>query len=403
MSKGLSGFIVLLGVALVLPTPVLAQEASELAPVHPDSAAAASQDSTQEAEEKEKFPRFSLIGDLRPRLEIDRRRPDASNRTRGRVRFRLEGRGELGAGITVGARIVTREDEAVDNPKSPYWDFGKILEKAGIALDRIYARWNPEITMPVEVWAGKYQNPFTMPAIYGELLWDEDLMPEGGAVIVEPLEGLRVAGGAFALLTQNSGRDVGYGQAQVSGQVEPIRDLRFDAAVGGYWFGNTRKPGIEKLTRRNEGNALLIDAQGDTLGYASNFNIWQGAADVVYKGLPIPITVAGEYFVNASAAPGFDDDGFGLGARIGSLGQAGRWRVEYRYQDVGQESAFSVVTQDDFLRTVNFRGHLAGAAWQYLSFSRIRAWMLWSARNEPRSETFQRRFRLDLDFLWRIP
>jgi hypothetical protein len=37
----------------------------------------------------------------------------------------------------------------------------------------------------------------------------------------------------------------------------------------------------------------------------------------------MPITVAGEYCVNALAAPGFDDDGFRVGARIGNLGQPG--------------------------------------------------------------------------------
>lgn len=379
-SRSLTSVIWLLGflLATAVPSESLSQEAS-----------------------RDSVPRWRLFGDLRVRGAMDRDRRNAPQRERVRIRFRLGGETDLGAGFTVGARIVTESDP--DDPNSPYVDLGRNLSRARLAFDRLYARWTPRVSRPLDVWLGKFRHPFAMPSVYSELVWDADLQPEGIAAVFEPLPPLRLSAGGFLLLAQGDGDDVNFGVAQVAAGPELLPELHLDLALGAYFYGTPEEKGVRVLARRNRGNELVTLADGDTIAFASGFTIWQGHATLAFEGLPAPVSAAAEYFVNASAAPGLDDDGFAIGALLGRLGAPGGWRLEYRYQSVGRESVFSPVVQDDFLDAVGFRGHLAGLSLQYLSFARARAWMLWSARNEPREDSFQKRFRLDLDFTWRLP
>ncbi|MFQ5890314.1 MAG: putative porin [Gemmatimonadota bacterium] len=363
--------------ALTTPGAALAQEASQ------DSA-----------------PRWRLSGDFRLRGEVDRDRRSAPDRERARVRFRIAAEGELGAGIAVGARLVTAPDP--DDPNSTHQTLGEAFRNPRVALDRVYVRWRPRIPQLLEIRAGKFPHVFAMPAVFGELVWDADVQPEGIAALFEPVPELRLAGGGYLLLHRGGGKDVNLGAAQAAVRLQPASRLRLDAAVGTYIYGTPDAGGARELGRQNQGNSLVTDAAGDTIAFASEFSIWNAHAALIYDGLPVPVAAAAEYVVNASAASGFDDDGFAVGGVVGRLGRPGQWRLAYRYQDFGREAIFSPVAQDDFLDAANFRGHLLGFAIQYLPFANAHVWTLWSARNEPREDEFQKRFRLDLNFSWRL-
>ncbi len=347
---------------------------------------------------EEDEPRWTLFGDMRLRGAMDRDRRSNPDRERARLRLRVGAEGDLGSGFTVGARLSTEPNPS--DPNSPYVDFGQGFQRARFAFDRAYVRWTAPIDVPLSVWAGKFQNPFRMPAGYSELVWDADVHPEGLAVVVEPVPELRLAGGGFLLLTRGNDSDVNYFAVQAATRLEPAEDVRVDAAVGGYFYADFDDSATRAYADQNQGNALVLDGSGNPIAFESDFDVIQAHGAITYSGLEIPLRASAEYVVNASAAEGFDDNTIAVGATAGSLGDPGDWMVEYSYQDVGQESVFSAVVQDDFLDATNFQGHFAGVSLQYLSFARARLWTIWSRR--PGEDTFQKRFRLDFDFSWRL-
>ncbi len=352
------------------------------------------QDASSDDEQK-----WTAFGDLRLRGAMDRDRRANPNRERARIRLRVGAEGDLGSGFTVGARLSTEPNP--NDPNSPYIDLGQGFQRARFAFDRAYVRWTAPTDEPLSVWGGKFQNPFRMPAGYSELVWDADVHPEGLAAVFEPVPELRLAAGGFLLLTRGNDSDVNIFAFQASTRLEPAEDIRVDAALGGYFYGDFDTSATAAYVGQNQGNALILDASGNPLVFASDFDIVQAHGAITYTGLDIPLRASAEYVVNASAADGFDDNAIAVGAMVGSLGDVGDWSAEYRYQDVGQESVFSAVVQDDFLDATNFRGHLVGVSVQYLSFARARLWTLWSRR--PGEDEFQKRVRLDLDFSWRLP
>ncbi|MCG8468493.1 MAG: putative porin [Gemmatimonadetes bacterium] len=351
------------------------------------------------AQTRDDAPSWTVYGDYRLRGAMDRERRSAPNRERIRMRLRLGADVRLIEGLIVGARLSTEPDP--DVPNSPYVDLGDGFSRARFAFDRLFVRWMPAIEgeRPLTVWAGKFPNPLAQPSQYGELMWDADVHPEGVAVAYEPVPELRLAVGGFSLLSQGSESDVNLGVVQASTRLAPAEDLELGAAVGGYLYGAVEGSAAVALADRNRGNELVRDASGQVTGFASDFRIWQTHGSLTYRGLAAPISLGAEYFVNAGAEPEVDRDAFAVSAALGALEGAGTGRIEYRYQDVGREAAYSSLVQDDFLDAVDFEGHIIGVAWRFTSFFSARGWTLWSRR--PGELDVQRRFRLDLDFSWR--
>jgi hypothetical protein len=343
---------------------------------------------------------FRLTGDLRLRGEMDRVRRNAPDRERKRMRFRTTGEIRFGSTFTIGARLVTAPDAS--DPNSTHQNLGTGFHNFCVALDRAYLRWTPTITIPFEMLAGKFDHPFLRTPIYGELVWDADVQPEGIAMTLEPLPSLRLTAGDYLLLHQGNGKDVNVGSAQLALRSSQRNALQLTAALGGSFFGNLDRSAGVRLARENQGNTLLLDSAGDTLGFASQFAIWNGFITATFKGVPIPITTVFEYVNNPSGGARYDSDGFVVGASIGQLDRSGTWKLSYQYQSIGRESIYSPLGQDDFLDTTNFHGHLLGLTIKFLPTADINFWTLWSAKVSPREQTFQKRFRIDLNFFWSV-
>lgn len=343
-------------------------------------------------------PSWTLFGDLRLRGAMDRDRRSSPDRERMRLRLRVGAEGALGSGFTVGARLATEPNP--NDPNSPYIDFGQGFQRARFAFDRAYVRWDVPTDASLTLWGGKFQNPLRMPAGYSEMVWDADVHPEGLAAVFQPVPELRLTAGGFLLLTRGSDSDVNFFVAQAATRLAPSSDVRIDAALGGYFYGDFDASATQAFADQNRGNALILDTGGDPIGFASDFDIIQAHGAVTYSGLSFPVRASAEYVVNGSAVSGLDDNAIAIAATAGSLGQVGSWSVEYRYQDVGQESVFSAVVQDDFLDAIDHEAHLVGISVQPESFMRARLWTLWSRR--PGEDEFQKRLRLDVDFSWRV-
>lgn len=335
-------------------------------------------------------------GDLRLRGEWDVDRAPAPDRARARIRFRIGVEKEVRSHLVAGARVATVPERR--DPNSTHQTLGNGFQTFAIALDRAFVRWTPNGRSPIAVRAGKFGHPFADAPIFGELVWDADIQPEGVAVVAGPYRGVRLVAAEYLVLHRSPGKTVGLTTGQVAWQAA-WRRLVPSVAAGVYAYQRPDAEGARFLARENQGNALLFDAAGDTTGFASRFVILHLQAALEYRagGTGIPLQVGGQYVRNVRAAAAMDEDGFAAGVQAGRLGTPGSWRAYYQYQELGREALFSPFAQDDFLQSVNLRAHLAGAYLQIIRGGTLHAWMLWSANEVPRAGTFQKRFRLDLN------
>jgi len=290
-------------------------------------------------------PTVRFFGNSRVRGAMDRNRRSAPARERIRLRLRFGVEAELRPALSVGGRLTTMPDPNV--PNAPHVDLGDGFRQIRFALDRLYVRWEPTIgdERPLAVWAGKFENPLRQPVPYGELTWDADVQPEGFAAVFEPLPELRLVAGGFALLNQAGTADVNIGAVQAAVRLDPAPDWQVDAAVGGYFYSDIDATAAVALAEQNRGNAVLRDAGGEVNGFASGFDIWQAFGQLAYEGFPTRLAIGGEYFSNASAAPGTDGSGFGVSGQVGGFRGVGSYVIQYRYQDVGAEAVFTSLAQ----------------------------------------------------------
>ncbi len=120
--------------------------------------------------------RFEFYGDFRWRHESDFDLEGQPDRHRERLRFRVGANYRLRDDLVLGARMVTGDP---DDPNSSHVTLGSGFDEFEASLDRLFLGWTPEWLDDGFLRAGKSEHPFARNPIYGELVWDADIQPEG--------------------------------------------------------------------------------------------------------------------------------------------------------------------------------------------------------------------------------
>jgi hypothetical protein len=135
----------------------------------------------QAAAEPKWYDRIRFEGDFRPRFDLTHQdlgegMENEDLRNRLRFRFRLGASAAINQQFAVGFRVASNEGK---NPTSGNVTFGSGTAPKTIVIDRVWATWTPNATLSVT--AGKFANPIEKPVagFRSELVWDEDLAPEG--------------------------------------------------------------------------------------------------------------------------------------------------------------------------------------------------------------------------------
>lgn len=362
---------------------------------------------TKKASWEKVFDRLSFYGDLRLRQESDFELDDKPDRHRQRVRFRFGSNYQLTDDLLLGARITTGNPS---DPNSPHLTLGNVFHNFDISLDRAFVTYRPDWLSGSQWTAGKFGHPFFQNPVYGELVWDADIQPEGavaGYTIsgLGVLEKLDLIAGGYTLIEQATADDAFASVFQVAGRIRLADHLVANQAIGYYLYSDPTPDGSPPILGDNAGNATL-DTNGDGKAddFQSDFGILNPITAITYDGWKLPLTVSGEYILNTQARDGQQDQGWAAGAAIGKAGKRGDWRLYYQWQVVEQDSVFSVFSQDDFLLQTNFRGHIFGMNYQVLDNLGMHLWGLVTAREElspgltTDSDQDQWRLRLDLNF-----
>jgi hypothetical protein len=348
--------------------------------------------------------KFKMSADFRLRGEFNTNRDDVRpDQFRERIRFRTNAQYQINPYLTVNTRLATGNPA---DPNSPHQTLGSMFNRATFNIERAYVQFKYK-----QLWinGGKFAHPFKTPGVYGELVWDADVQPEGIAAgyTLKATDNLSIelTGAEYILLEQGNSGDatLSGGQAALNLSNNPI-SVTAAGGIYNYFKLNAEElgeAGLKRILADNAGNAI-IDKNGDGQpdAFKSDFTIFDGFINLTYNaeiaGKSQPITLSIQFFTNLDAKVE-KDTGFGAGIRVGNTKAKGDFKVYYNFQSVEQDSVFSAFAQDDFLASTNFQGHLFGVTYRLLDKTDLNLWGLLSKRDHPEGEGFQTRLRADLN------
>jgi hypothetical protein len=353
---------------------------------------------------------LTLAGDIRLREEFNFNLDDQDTRDRARLRLRLGGDYRLDDEWAMGARLRTGDPT---DPNSPHTTLGDTFDSDNFELDRAFIAYKPAALQGLRFVGGKFAHPFYANPVYGELVWDADVNPEGIAAtytVAGSGKGSKLdfALGRYESVEQGGGDEARMTVAQVAGTTALGEKTSGTLALGYYAYGKLTPDGSVSLVNENpsqtSGGNALVDADGDGTadGFLSRFDIWNPIASVTYEGFSLPVVFSGEYIKNTSAET-TRDGGEALGVAVGRQKQAGDWLWYGQWQRVEQDAVFAAFAQDDFLQTANFEGWVFGTRYRITDNVGAHLWGLVSAREKEGgtattdSNGDQWRVRLDLD------
>ena len=331
--------------------------------------------------------RISFFGDIRLRHE-GFFQDQVQARNRQRLRLRFGAKVQLSDELEAGFRLVSGDPNEIISNNQTLTD---VFTRKPINIDNAYITFRPGKSFGLEksflaFTAGKFSVPFFRPraVMSSELVFDEDLTPEGATEELTLLEGkdflrsLKIMAGQWAVKEFFPGRDASMLGEQVQLALAPTASTHLTVAAGDYYFGRSDAIALERI--RNSqlvltnsvrlksgkvvrgGDLIVPDAKDPIVRFAGGFNIVNASAqfslDTGYARWPFTLMV--DYAHNTEAKFGMDD-AFLVGAGIGQTKDPGDWALSAAWTRVETDSVLSMFTQSDFGRRggTNVQGPIA--------------------------------------------
>ena len=346
-----------------------------------DKQKAAAQESLRDAIAA-KIPKWlemiSLFGDVRNRVE-----GFYGNDYHAQTRYRLRARFGLNANVTDEVSGTIRL--ASGNPNDPIsymQSLTNTFTRKPINLDWAYVTLKPGKTFGLEpgwgqIVAGKFGVNLTR---YSELVWDDDLAPEGATETLnlwEQREGFyrsfRVNALQWVMNDASANNDswIAGGQAVVEAAIGSTANLT--ASFADYNFIDMNRVAATYLsqysdpagtTSNSSFNSALANSNdvvkngSQIIGYETGFNIINFGSELDFPnlfGLRIPAGLFGEVAHNTQASS--RNTGVAIGVGIGrgqrdwyhdSLKNPGDWGMSYTWERVEKDAVVSLFSYSDF-------------------------------------------------------
>lgn len=347
------------------------------------------------------FEKLDVYGDLRLRHETDNNVDRRPTRNRERVRLRLGAIYHLSDELQIGTRLVTGNET---DPKSTHESLGSGFQSFDVRLDRAYVTYQPRQISNLSITAGKFAHPFRRNPVYGELVWDADIQPEGIIATytlvderIKLFDRLDFTIGEYLVLQQNELDEASVFVAQIAGDKALSQNVDLLLALSWYRYTDLTPDDDLSFRLKNAGNSIAGDE------FASDFSIFNPMVALTYKGFHRPLTVSGELMWN-TGADSDDGQGWALGLSYGETRRPKDWRAYYQFQYIERDAVLSAVSQDDFTLATNFRGHMFGVQFKLSDSAALHLWALLAERLSSDGFFFddggddQWRVRLDLNF-----
>ncbi|MDA1260997.1 MAG: putative porin [Planctomycetota bacterium] len=342
--------------------------------------------------------RVDVFATARLRAEFNDNLNPASDRHRIRGNFRIGATVDLSEDFDAGFRFTTGNP---DDPNSPHFDFGGTggagndgeFDSFEMNLDQIYLTWAPSGMEGFSVTGGKFSNPMHHNPIYGNLLWDDDVQPEGVQVVWDcpynddTFSGIGASLGQYIIQENGSAEDIWSTFAQVYAAADMGDAGKLNFALAYYFVGDTSPDGaVSPLLDDNQGNAVTATDFVSQFGTLNPMVVWTLA----------DWTVAAEFFNNLRAADGQEDTGYSLGAAVAT--PYGKFYADYI--TMGQDAHLSPWSQDDFLLNSNAVNTVIGWKKPLTKRINLHVWLLASEADDPSlggPDDMVYRFRTDLN------
>ncbi len=287
-----------------------------------------------------------LKGDVRVRHEnvhIEGEPDTGRDQDRQRIRARLGAFTQVNPEVEAGIQVATGSS---DDRRSTNQSLDGAFSKKQVWLDLAYIDYHPLAVPGLKVFGGKMKQPWVS---LGDVIWDGDTNPEGAAATYSRKWGTTELFGStgYFVLTDNvdgEGRQFEHDLRLYSGQIGtrffPGDSFKVTAGGSVYAYDNDDGTTALRANGNNQNEFRLFEAFGQL--------------DVI--GLPLPLSVYGQ-FVHNSAAQGVDDDQnqawlLGVMTRVLGIG------VDYNYRDVQRNGVVGAFTDSDFADGfVGSRGH----------------------------------------------
>jgi len=323
--------------------------------------------------------KFTPLGDVRMRQEgFYENGANARNRERLRARFGFTFAPMDEVSSTV--RLATGNS---NDPISTNQSFENTFTGKPIHLDWAYLAVKPGKTFNlrpgmISIMGGKL--PVTTYKV-SELVWDDDLSPEGATetfTFVEQKEGfwrtVRLTGLQWVVDEISNDQDPWIGGAQLAADMAIGSTATWSAAVADYHYSNMDSVAAKFFNRYTDppantksnssyngqlanGNDVTNNANGLITGYKYNFNILNATSELNFAnpfGIGVPAGVFGDLAYNTQAAK--RNLGFYVGAGIGKAGKGwysnsmknqGDWGASYTFARVEKDAVVSIFTYSD--------------------------------------------------------
>jgi hypothetical protein len=312
---------------------------------------------------------FNFSGDLRVRVEPFYQE-GAADRTRERVRVRLNLTGKVSDQISGGISIATG---SLDDPISTNQTFTSFFNRKNFGIDKAYITYKPAYAPFLKLDAGKFAYPWYRT----ELTFDNDLNPEGFAQTLSfnlkssVFKNLTLVGFQLPFNEVSSGNDsfVYGGQIQTQFQLGAKTKLGFYGAgvnVKGsnpiaVALGSSLNPSL------SNSNTLRLDASGKVVGYAVNFTYLDAIVklDLNATSARFPVMLQFNFVNNTRGSR--ERSGYWSDFSIGKLSNPKDVQFSYAFVRIEKDAVIGAWNGSDLRMSTNVRNHRLQAGYQILS------------------------------------
>lgn len=272
-----------------------------------------------------------------------------------RVRLGLEAK--VNEDVDFHLRMVTAQG---GDPTSTNQTFDGGFTKKPFDLDMAYVDWRSCDTS--HVYAGKMKNPFFQPG-GAQLIWDNDLTPEGFAASWKGSLGefaeIFATGAGFWVDERSAAADTFLWGAQLGCVFKLCADSTLKAGASLFDYANVKgyAPFFSTGSSAGLGNTL----SGGT--YAKEFRELEFFLEYVCMVGELPVTVVGDYVNNVATSNA--DHGWLAGVNVGRLKDRGDWMARWAYKVLEADAVIGDFSDSDsWGGGTNGRGHEFGLEMQ---------------------------------------
>jgi hypothetical protein len=294
-------------------------------------------------------------GDMRLRHEdfFNHNTPTAGTADRHRERMRLR----FGVTATiqdflVGFRMASGTGEQVSTNQT----FGTSFSQKQLWIDQAYMQWKAHEY--VRLTGGRMPNPFWR-TYASDVMWDDDINPEGYAAQVDVPAGDRFGvfynGAALPLqeLGGNSQDPWMFGN-QIGARVKASEDTKWNTALALYTPIQidvaSLAPGVQQEANSRVGAGPQLN---------THFQILHFTNELLMHAGPFPVGLQADFIRNMDDIRNIGSNGYQAGAILGKAKDAKTWEAAYFYKYLEANASMSDFADSDFGNGgTNRKGHI---------------------------------------------